>query len=261
MHKCAALLLKPGLFSIDLHTFLWSGFLKVTGNTSISFTIIFKKMGELKAVLFDLDGTLLDNNQVHLDAWKQYLKDNEIELSDEEYKEKISGRTNLDAVKQIYKKEMTEEEASEYYLKKEEIYRNMYEPNIAPIAGLIQFLEDLKKHGITMAIATSGIQVNIDFMFAHVPIKEFFTEVVNSADITRGKPDPEIFTKTAEALQMPAENCIVFEDSIAGVKSGKAAGMKVVALTTTHTPEELEEADLVIKDYTEIDFERLRAIS
>ncbi len=66
-----------------------------------------------------------------------------------------------------------------------------------------------------------------------------------------------IFLKTAEAVQVPAEHCIVFEDSISGVQAGKAAGMKVVALTTTHSPEELHEADLVIKDYTEINFQRL----
>lgn len=72
-----------------------------------------------------------------------------------------------------------------------------------------------------------------------------------------GKPDPEIFLKTAEALHIAPENCIVFEDSIAGVRAGKAAGMKVVALTTSHKPEQLKEADLIIKDYAEINFGRL----
>ena len=217
-------------------------------------------MRELKAAIFDLDGTLLDNNEVHLKAWKKYLQESGIELSDEEYKEKISGRTNLDAVQQIYKKEMPEEEASKYYLEKEKIYRKMYEPEIAGIAGLEEFLKELKEHGVTMAIATSGIQVNIDFMFDHVPIKHYFKEVINSADIDKGKPDPEIFLKTAGVLKIAPENCIVFEDSISGVAAGKAAGMKVVALTTTHTPDELENADLVIKDYTELTYERLKSI-
>lgn len=108
-----------------------------------------------------------------------------------------------------------------------------------------------------MAIATSGIQVNIDFMFAHVPIKKYFKKIISSADIRMGKPDPEIFLKTAEALHTAPEDCIIFEDSIAGVRAGKAAGMKVVALTTSHRPEQLKEADMIIKDYTEIDFERL----
>ena len=217
-------------------------------------------MSEIKAVIFDLDGTLLDNNEVHFKAWKKYLKDSGLEMSDDDFKKNISGRTNKDAVAHIYKKELTEEEASVYYLKKEEIYRKMYEADIEPITGLHDFLKDLDNHGIIMAIATSGIQVNIDFMFDYVPIKKYFKKIISSADISKGKPDPEIFLKAAEALNIPPENCIVFEDSIAGVWSGKSAGMKVVALTTTHAPEELKEADLVIKDYTEINFKRLMTL-
>lgn len=217
-------------------------------------------MGGLKAALFDLDGTMLDNNEVHYKAWKKYLKDSGMDISDEDFKKNISGRTNQDAVEHIYNKKMSGEEASKYYLEKERIYREMYEKDIAPIKGLPEFLKDLHEHRIVMAIATSGIQVNIDFMFEHLPIKQYFKKIISSKDIAKGKPDPEIFLKTAEVLGVLPGDCVVFEDSTAGVKSGKAAGMKVVALTTTHSSEELKEADLVINDYTEIDFERIASI-
>ena len=108
-----------------------------------------------------------------------------------------------------------------------------------------------------MAIATSGILVNIDFMFDHVPISHFFEQVINSTHIQNGKPDPEIFITTAQKLHVHPENCVVFEDSIAGVEAANAAGMKVVALTTTHTLEELHDADLVIDDYTQISYSKL----
>lgn len=216
-------------------------------------------MSKLKAVLFDIDGTILDNNEYHKKAWMQYLKGQGREISDEDFNEFINGRTNMDAVLHIYGK-MTEDEAKKYYLKKEEIYRRMYESHIAPIKGLTEFLKELKEHNIIMALATSGIQENIDFMFEHVPIKQYFKTIIQAKDVDKGKPEPEIFLKTAEAVGIPAGNCIVFEDSISGVQAGKAAGMKVIALTTTHSPEELHEADLVIKDYTEVNFERVASI-
>ena len=217
-------------------------------------------MTELKAVIFDIDGTLIDNNDVHLKAWKKYLKDEGREISDEDYKKNISGRTNHDAVEHIYEKKMSKVEAEKYYLRKEEIYREMFEPDIKPIQGLEHLLKEIQDHGVDMAIATSGIQVNIDFMFRHIPIQQFFKRVINSDNITKGKPDPEIFTTTAKALNIPPQNCIVFEDSTAGVEAGKAAGMKVVALTTTHTKKELKEADLVIDDYTEVNYEKLLSL-
>ena len=214
-------------------------------------------MNKLNAVIFDLDGTLLDNNDFHLKSWKLYLKQMGMEISDEDYKANISGRTNKDATEHVFNKKMTNDEAAQYYLGKEKIYREMYAPVIKPVSGLINLLTELQQNGIKMAIATSGILVNIDFMFDHVPIRHFFEQVINSTHIQNGKPDPEIFITTAQKLHVHPENCVVFEDSIAGVEAANAAGMKVVALTTTHTLEELHDADLVIDDYTQISYSKL----
>lgn len=217
-------------------------------------------MKELKAVIFDIDGTILDNNDYHFLAWQKYLEGMGIQMSDEDFKENISGRTNQDATEHVFGRKMTDEEAASYYLDKEKIYRGLYKKDIAPITGLIDFLQDLQQHHTIMAIATSGIQENIDFMFQHVPISQFFTAILKGDDITNGKPDPEIFTKTAKKLNVPAANCVVFEDSTSGVQAGKAAGMKVIALTTTHTKEELSEADLVINDYTQVNYDKVAAL-
>jgi haloacid dehalogenase superfamily, subfamily IA, variant 3 with third motif having DD or ED/beta-phosphoglucomutase family hydrolase len=202
-----------------------------------------------RAVIFDLDGTLIDNNSFHLISWKRYLKNMGREISEEEYKIHINGRTNKDAVEYIYGRKMKEEEAMGYALEKEEIYRKLYKPLIKPVPGLLQFLDELEKRGIPMAIATSGIQVNIDFMFDNIPIKKYFSVVVNSSHIRHGKPDPEIYLKTASMLDIPPKRCLVFEDSVVGIQAARAARMKVIAIATTHSREELAEADMVIENF------------
>lgn len=210
---------------------------------------LLQKMGVTTAI-FDLDGTLIDNNAFHLQSWKQYLKEIGKLISEEEYKKHINGRTNKDAIEYIYGRKMSADEAMIYTLEKEAIYRSLYQPHIQPVAGLLQLLQELQELHVPMAIATSGIPVNIEFMFQHIPIKQYFKEIVHSAHIQKGKPDPEIYFKTAELLQVNPEHCLVFEDAVVGVQAAKKAGMKVIAVTTTHTAEELKEADSIITDYT-----------
>ncbi len=205
---------------------------------------------DVKAVIFDLDGTLIDNNEYHLKTWKQYLVEEGIDISDENYNAHINGRTNKDAIEYIYGRKMSDAEAMEYTLEKEALYRKMYQPFIKPVEGLIPFLEILNKRAIPIGMATSGIQVNIDFMFEHIPLKKYFKVIVNSSHIKNGKPHPEIYLKAASLLNVSPENCLVFEDAGVGIKSAKAAGMKVVAIDTTQPHNELKEADIIIHDFT-----------
>lgn len=202
-----------------------------------------------KAVIFDLDGTLLDNNSFHRKTWEAYLEKMGKQISEEEFNAHLNGRTNKDAVEYIYGRKMSEEESTKYTLEKEALYREIYLPFIKPVPGLIEFLEVLQSKNIPMAIATSGIQPNIDFMFEHVPIKKYFKAVVNSSHIKKGKPDPEIYIKTASLLSISPKNCLVFEDAVVGIKSAKAAGMRVIALATTQPKEELGDADMIVDDY------------
>jgi beta-phosphoglucomutase len=203
----------------------------------------------IEAVIFDLDGTLIDNNAYHLRSWRQYLEDIGKKISEEEYLANINGRTNKDAVEYIYGRKMSDDEAMQYALEKESVYRRMYAPFIKPVKGLYAILEVLEHHHIPMAIATSGIQVNIDFMFEHIPIKQYFRIVVNSSHIRNGKPDPEIYITTAQRLQVDPSRCLVFEDAVVGIRAAQAAGMKTIAITTTHGEEELRIADLIIPGY------------
>ncbi|MBN9350739.1 MAG: HAD family phosphatase [Chitinophagaceae bacterium] len=207
---------------------------------------------ELQAAIFDLDGTLLDNNYYHRISWIAYLKNAGRNITEEEFNENMNGRTNHDAVQYIFGKDLSEEKITNITLEKEAVYREMYAQYIKPVPGLINLLEFFRNKGLLMAIATSGIQPNIDFMFDHVPIKPYFKAVINSAHITNGKPDPEIYLKTASTLNVQPEHCLVFEDAVVGIEAAKSAGMKVVAVATTEDKKELSNADLIIDDYREL---------
>lgn len=212
---------------------------------------IVKRFGS-KAVIFDLDGTILDNNPFHLKSWIEYLKEIGREMTEEEFNAKLNGRTNKDVVKYLYGEDLSEEEIWKHTNDKEALYRKMYKPHIEAVPGLLELLKLLHQQNIPMAIATSGIQANINFMFENVPIKQYFKKVVDSSFITHGKPNPEIFLKTAELLNIDPADCLVFEDAVVGVKAAQAAGMKTIAVLTTQTREELKIADLIIEDYREL---------
>jgi len=202
-----------------------------------------------QAVIFDLDGTLIDNNSYHRQTWEKYLEKIGKKISEEEFNANMNGRTNEDAIKYIFGKDISNEDSLKHTLEKESLYREIYKPFIKPVPGLIDFLQILKNKNIPMAIATSGIQPNIDFMFENIPIKQYFDLVVNSSHIKKGKPDPEIYLKVASLLHVSPKNCLVFEDAAVGIKSAKAAGMKVIAVATTQPKEELAEADEIMDDY------------
>ncbi|CAB1275372.1 HAD family hydrolase [Candidatus Nitrosacidococcus tergens] len=206
----------------------------------------------IQAAIFDLDGTMIDNNNYHLESWLISLRSKGVSITESFFKEHLSGKTNKDTLEIVFNRKMTADEAMVLTLEKEEIYQKIYQPYIKEVQGLSSILDFLKENKIKLAIATSGVLTNINFMFDHLPIRQYFEEVVYSADIKKGKPDPEIYLLTAQRLGVKSQYCLVFEDSIAGIASGQAAGMKVVALTTTNTREELAKADYIVENFMDL---------
>ena len=109
-------------------------------------------------------------------------------------------------------------------------------------------------------MGTSAPKENLDFIMEALDLRKYFDAFLHSADVTNGKPDPEIYLKAADRLNARPDSCVVFEDSVAGVKAGLNAGMKVVAVTTTHSADEFEGADLVIKDFERIDVKHIQRL-
>jgi beta-phosphoglucomutase-like phosphatase (HAD superfamily) len=118
----------------------------------------------------------------------------------------------------------------------------------------------LVTNNIPRAVATSAPPENVDFILDTIGIRKYFPTILDERMVTLGKPNPEIYIKTAKALGLPNDKCIVIEDSISGITAGRKSGSKVIGITTTHSPEELFETNLVIQDFNDLDLSKLKAI-
>lgn len=199
------------------------------------------------AFIFDMDGVLVDSNPTHKIALKQFCKKHGYDLSETDLREKIYGRTNRDWLLNLFGN-LNEETIRAYAEEKEALFRELY-VDIKPLDGLHSFLKKLDANGIPLAIATSAPRANVDFTISKTGITHFFPIILDDSFVTKGKPDPQIYLKSAAALGMPPGQCVVFEDSLSGVMAAKRAGCKVVGVTTTHTREELTETDLNIDNF------------
>ena len=207
-----------------------------------------------------MDGTLVDNNPYHYKAWKNlFEKYDRPAVTDKLYYEKLSGVPGMAIMREFFS-EYSEEQMQILFEEKSSNYRKEFAPFAAPIKGLEPLLAELKEAGVKLAVATSAAVNNIDFVMSHVHIRQYFDVIIDGPHVSQPKPHPQIFLKAAEDLGVEPQHCIVFEDSLSGVKAGKAAGMKVVGITTTHTSDELQPVDLVIDDYTVLTKRRLAAL-
>jgi beta-phosphoglucomutase len=212
------------------------------------------------AAIFDMDGTLVDNNRYHFKAWKDlFEKYNKPEVTSELFNEKLSGVPGMPIMREFFS-ELTEDKMQELFEEKSRNYREAFAPFAKPINGLERLVSELKDSGVKLAVATSAAVVNIDYMMGLLPIRQYFDVIIDGPRVSKPKPHPQIFLKAALDLGVNPENCVVFEDSLSGVKAANAAGMKVVGITTTHTAQELHPVDLVIADYTELTAQKLAAL-
>ena len=210
--------------------------------------------------IFDMDGTMIDNTPYHFKSWQAFYKNHHLgEISREAYYRDISGVPIIDTMRRLYPDD-DEAQLKQLVNEKEAYYRKIYEPFLAPINGLENFLTELKSAGIKMAIASSATMGDIDFILHKIPVRKNFEAIIDGSRVTKGKPNPQIFLKAAHDLNARPEDCVVFEDSLAGIKAANAAGMKVVAITTGHKAADLQPSSLVIDDYSTLTVARLTAL-
>ena len=208
-------------------------------------------MGQ-RAVLFDMDGVVIDNLPYHVDAWLLYCESHGIHLTREIFYKDLNGLNSKDTFEWLLKREITREEIIEMEEEKEEIYRGFYKPFLSPAPGLMDFLALLKANGIKTALGTSAGPGNIDFILDGLGIRAEFDAVIGGAEVTKGKPDPEIYVRAAGLVHVSPEDCWVIEDSLQGIEAGLSAGMKVVGMTTSHSPDELSHTHITSPDFVDL---------
>jgi len=215
------------------------------------------KKGQTLAVIFDMDGVIVDNMEYHKKAWGIFLKKYAPDIDVEEFSEHF-GKVNKDLLKIVFQREVSDEEESRFGEEKEALYREIYAEDVAPTGGLVDFLQELRENSVKTAVASAAPKVNVDFVFEKTGLRQYFDVSIDANDVTRGKPDPEIYLKAAEKLNCPPEACLVFEDSVPGIQAGRNAGMRVIGVATSHPADKLKDTEFVIRDFTEINFETVR---
>jgi len=209
-----------------------------------------------QAVLFDMDGVVVDNLPYHVDAWLLFCERKNIPLTREIFYRELNGMNSKDTFEWFYKREMTRAEVEVLEEEKELIYRDFYRAHMQPAPGLLEFLSALRSHGIKTALATSAGPGNIDFIVDGLGIRDQFDAIIGGAEVTKGKPNPEIYLKAAALVGVDPASCWVIEDSLQGIAAGQSAGMRVVGISTSHSPEELAHTAVVRPDFVDL-FETL----
>ena len=216
----------------------------------------------LKGVLFDMDGVLVNNLEVHRAAFAEFFRRYGVERSFEELS-RVCGKGNDDILGELMPRDVVERVGiRELGHEKEAIYREIYAPTITPQPGLLTFLDECEAEGLKCAVGSSGYRANVDFVLDKCNIERYFDYAVAGDEVTRCKPDPEIYLTAAAKLGLRADECVVFEDAEAGIEAAKRAGMRVVALATTFNRDFLEttDADYIIDDFRGITVDKLREI-
>ena len=213
-------------------------------------------MSKIKACLFDLDGVIVDTAVYHYRAWKRLANELGFDFTEEE-NEKLKGVSRVKSLELILSwagLEKTQEEQAELATRKNNWYVGMI-TQMTPdeiLPGVREFMEEARAAGLKTALGSAS--KNSGLILERTGLAALFDAVVDGNSVTASKPDPEVFLRGAEALAVAPDECVVFEDAVAGVQAGKAAGMKVVGIGTE---EVLHEADLVVKGLSHLRVEQL----
>ena len=202
-------------------------------------------------VIFDLDGVLVDTGWAHKQSWYDLAEKEGFSLTDEFFYSTF-GMQNYQIIPMLLGRNATSEEIERLSDWKEQRYRDIIKEKLAPAEGAKSLLIDLKKEGFLLAVGSSAPRANLELVLDCTDLRDYFDAYVTGQDVTRGKPAPDTFLKAAEKLSLNTNRCVIVEDAVQGVQAGRAAGMAVVAVTTTRSRKDLAGADIIVDSLTQL---------
>ena len=214
-------------------------------------------------VIFDVDGTMADNHAYHEKAWIEWGRRNNYAIDHAFYGEHIHARSNRVITKSLLGDAWTEAALARIENDKESTYRELYRNYVTEVPGFLRLLGDLRAAGIPFAASSNSPRPNVDLVVGELGIADWFQAVFTPCDGIAGKPAPDLFDAAAHALGLPAERCLVFEDSSSGFKAAEAGGFPYIAITHGSNPSCLAHTGTAAKvctDFTGLTVDGLRAL-
>jgi HAD superfamily hydrolase (TIGR01509 family) len=205
-----------------------------------------------KTILWDMDGVICDSYSFHLAAWQETFGKRGTKFTEKVFA-RLFGARNDFIVTTVMGKDLPEEDVRSMVEEKEENFRRKSTGNIKAFPGIVKLMNALKKGNFKQALVSSAPQQNIDLVLRELNLAEIFDCVVFGQEVSESKPSPQIYLAAARKLNAAAGDCVVIEDSPLGVKAAKTAGMRCLAVTNTHPPQELRRADRIVESLDSID--------
>ena len=205
-----------------------------------------------KTILWDMDGVISDSYSFHFAAWQETFAKRGIKFTKEDFT-RLFGTRNDFIIGTIMGRKLPERDVKIIVKEKEETFRQKATGNIKPFPGAVRLLSDLKKGNFKLGLTSSAPKENIDLALSELNLTEMFDCVVFGQEVSESKPSPQIYLLAAKKLEAAPNDCVVIEDSPLGVEAAKTAGMKCLAVTNTHPPQELRGADRVVESLENVD--------
>jgi HAD superfamily hydrolase (TIGR01509 family) len=209
-------------------------------------------MPTLRAVLFDLDGTLANTDPIHFQVWQRVLARFDIPLDEALYQSTISGRLNPEILRDLLP-QLSQHEALDLAHAKEAEYREVAIAQLQPLPGLLEVLTTIDRQSLAKAVVTNAPRANAEFMLAALDLSDRFPTLIIADELAAAKPDPLPYLEGLRRLGVSAEDSLAFEDSPAGLRAAVAAGIPTIGIATSHAPSQLYAlgAKLVIPDFND----------